>query len=461
MDRRFKIMLLHPAGNYLGSDKEKKAAVIPLGIAYIASVLRAKNYNVEILDALIEGYDAESLVRGEQIRYGLSPKEIRARISLCSPNIVGVTCPQATKHHEAHEIFKIVKELDRGILTVMGGAHASSLPEYNLQDDNLDLVVIGEGEMSFLEIVKRAEKNDYDFSDIDGMAFRQDGRIHVNQKKRFIQNLDEIPYPAYDLLDLKKYYSIGVSAGFDNRLPYVIMITSRGCPNACPYCPVGITFGERLYRTRSVENVVGEISLLVNTYGIREIQFEDSNMTKDKKRMMSLCDEIIRNRFDIIWAMPHGTEVVTLDDELLKKMREAGCYALSLAVESGNQDYLKDIKKSVNLDNVKKVVEKAKALGYKVKCYFMIGNQRETRADIIRTVGYAKSLNLDGICMFIATPLPGTEFYTYAVENKLLADDFDISHLRYAKGSICTDEYNPEMLEKLRRKTWLEIMGKK
>jgi radical SAM superfamily enzyme YgiQ (UPF0313 family) len=343
----------------------------------------------------------------------------------------------------------------------MGGAHASSLPEYNLLDDNLDLVVIGEGEMSFLEIVRKVERNNCDFSDVDGVAFRRDGLVHVNQKKKFIQNLDEIPYPAYDLLNLRKYYSIGVSAGFDNKLPYVIMITSRGCPNICPYCPVGITFGERLYRTRSVENVLGEISLLVNQHGIREIQFEDSNMTKDKKRMMSLCDGILENRFGIIWAMPHGTEVATLDDQLLRKMRSAGCYALSLAVESGNQDYLKGIKKSVSLDKVKKVVTSAKSLGYKIKCYFMIGNQGETRADITRTVEYAKSLDLDGICMFIATPLPGTGFHAYVMENKLLVDDFDISNLRYAKGSIRTDEYNPEMLEKLRRETWLEIMGRR
>lgn len=461
MAEKPKIMFLHPAGNYLGPEKEKKAAVIPLGISYLAAVLRENDFEVKILDVLIEGYNEERIVRSDQIRYGLSPEAIAKEIFNYSPNIVGVTCPQATKHHEAHEIFAIAKSLDPAILTVMGGAHASSLPELNLRDDALDLVMIGEAEISFLEVVRKFNDGERDFSGVDGLAYKKDGKVLINPKMRFVDNLDDLPYPAYDLLKLEKYYNIGVSAGFDNQLPYVIMITSRGCPNVCPYCPVGITFGRRLYRTRSVENIIGEISLLVNNYGIKEIQFEDSNMTKDRKRMIRFCDELIRNKFDIIWAMPHGTEVATLDDELLEKMRSAGCYALSLAVESGNQDYLKDIRKTVNLDKVQKVIKKARTLGYKVKCYFMIGNQGETRSDIIHTVEYAKGLDLDSVCMFIATPLPGTEFYNYARERKLLPDNIDLSNLRYAKGCISTEEFDPDMLEKLRRDTWLDIIRRR
>ncbi|MDY7036865.1 MAG: radical SAM protein [Thermodesulfobacteriota bacterium] len=457
-----RVLLIVPPGNYIPGH-ETKHCVQPLGIAYIGSVLERAGYEIAIIDSLAEGYENEAPIPDGYVRYGLGDDEIRSRVESFQPDIVGVSCPQSTRHYHACKVLEVTKEVNHNILTLMGGAHASSAYRELVMKEYIDLVIVGEGEETVKNVCDRYVRGERDFSGIPGLAFRDHGgAVIFTGKGRIYKGLNTLPFPAYHLLPMDLYSKVGMTpASFTDRRRFSILISSRGCPNNCDYCPAGVTFGHE-YRKRSVENVIEEILYLRSEFDIEEILFEDSNFLYDRKRIIDLCREMKKRIPGLVWSCPHGLEVSRLDDELLKIMISAGCDTLYLAVETMNESISGfQPNKKVKDDHLRSIITRAQEMGVRVVCFFMLGFPGENREDLDKTLSYAKTLDLDYVCFFCATPLPGTRLFELCRDKNMLRPDLDFPMLRYSKGNIRTDSFSWKDVEFRRRSGWKTIMAGK
>jgi len=438
-----RILLIQPP--YTIRNFDEKRCQPPLGLAYLASVLR-NEHDTLILDSIAEGYFYTEEINKKYVRYGLSNSEIKKRIVSFRPDLVGVSCLFTTQSDNAHKTCKLVKEVDKNIITVLGGAHPSTLPQEELQDNNIDFVIIGEGENSFMDLLREIEGK-RKFSLIDGIAYRENGAIKVNPKRNFIMNLDELPFPAWDLLPLDKYSNINQPHGTQTKnLPFVPILTSRGCPNNCIFCSVHNIWGKN-FRKRSAGNVLSEIEYLINNFGIREIHFEDDNLTLARKRAIEIFKGIKDKKFDISWSTPNGISIDTIDEEILNLMKESGCYSVSFGIESGDKYVLTNIvKKKLNLERVSKIISHAKKLGLETAVFFVVGFPDETIKQLKNSFRFARNIHADNVNFFFATPLPGTELWKQVKEKKLFPDEFNYIDLRSDSPTISPNGLSKEHL---------------
>jgi magnesium-protoporphyrin IX monomethyl ester (oxidative) cyclase len=463
-----KILLIQPCGNYLKKDTGEtgaKLAVHPLGLAHIAAVLQAKGHEVQILDALTLGYHNEALLRAfdrregdEQrhyhiIKYGLSDAKIRSEIEKFNPDVVGVSCLQATRHHEANTVVDLAKEINRDIITVIGGNHPSTIPIRMLKmNPKLDAVIIGEGEYSF------AHAMDTSFPDTDGVAWRDGDGLFINPKKNFISNLDRLPSPAWDLLPMDMYSEIGFSP--NRRMKgktFAIFSSSRGCNKRCSYCEQVVCHGN--WRPFSAKRTVEEFALLKNEFGIEEVQLEDQQLLWDRTRFLAICEGV--KKLNMHWCSPHGLDISLLSEDMLPIMWDSGFYALHLSIEFGSQRILNKLKPSVKVEHTEAIIKKAKEIGFDITAFTMIGSPFETLEDIHSTIDFVKKLDVDAPYFFCSQPMFSTELYDKCKKEGILVDDFDFTNTRYSIANIKSPFFTPIELEDIRRKAWLEIMERK
>ncbi len=430
------------------SQEYTKEIQPPLGLAYIAAYLK-NEYNVKIIDAACEGWDQEIRIADGLLTYGLPFEQIKALINDFNPDVVGVSCLYSMQYKNAHKICRVAKELNINIFTIMGGSHPTVLPQETLEDPNVDMVVLGEGECSTRELLD-AMRDGKSLAGIDGIAFKEDGKIVVNPKTKFIQDLDAIPFPARDLLPMEKYFRINLPHGVSTRYsPNTPVITSRGCPANCIFCSIHSIWGYK-YRARSPENIIQELKLLKDIYHIREIQFEDDNLTFDRQRAYALFERMIEEKFNLAWTTPNGVAMWSLDKELLLKMKQSGCYSLSLAIESGDQKMLSEtIKKPLNLKKVKELIHWINIYGFVTDAFFVVGFPNETKEQLQNTFKFASELKVDNVSFHIATPYPGTELYEKCLEGAYLPPDFSFDSLGVKKATISTKYFTAREIEKM------------
>ena len=418
----------------------------PLGLACLAAVLEKHGYEVQIVDAIIE--DALSGTAGVPLgngllRYGLDDANIEKYIKSFKPDIVGVSCIFTAKYNDAKNVCRIAKNVFPDCITVMGGAHPTNKPHDVLQDSNLDFVVLGEADYSFLELIQYIEGK-IGFDGLDGIGMKIDDKITIIPKKRFIDNLDELPFPARHLLPIDKYWKINLPGGEATRTPWTVISTSRGCPASCIYCSASLMWGKK-YRPRSSANVLKEIELLIKDYGIKEVLLYDDNFSLDKKRTEQILDGIIDNKWDLTWATPNGIAVYTLDENLLAKFKKSGCSCITFAVESGSQRVLDEVlKKPVSIKRVEEMAKVARKVGLKTKGLFMLGIPGETKGEMNKTLEMARKLKLGWSCFNVTTPLPGTKLYEICVEKKYVKADIDTANADFSTGKINTEEFDEE-----------------
>ncbi|MFC1666688.1 B12-binding domain-containing radical SAM protein [Candidatus Omnitrophota bacterium] len=438
-----KAMLIFPASLTLKSYF--KELTPPLGIAYLGAVLKENGFQVNILDATADGWEHEEVINNEYIRYGLSLDSIRQRIKDFSPDVLGVSCLLSSQYREMHGICKIAKDISRDMITIVGGEHPSSLPHETLKDKNIDFVVLGEGEMTFRDLLVRMNKG-WHYNDLDGLAFRDNGKIKINPKKMFIKDLDMLPFPARHLLPMQKYFTINRPQALTwRKRPNTSVITSRGCGARCIFCGTTRHWGNR-FRARSAENVLKEIDRLIKEYGIKEVQFIDDNLLSDRGRALQLLDGLKERRLS--WWAPHGFAVWTLDKELLRKLKDSGCYEITLGIDSADKRVLKEIiHKPLDIDVVPSLVKEMRRLRINTKAYFIVGFPGETKKEMKRTFRFARTLKFDAATFFIASPLPGTELYKICHENKYIKDGFTWQDLNFGKAVIGTEEFSPEEMQ--------------
>ena len=261
-----RVLLIAPPCTVHRDDASEPFKATMLGLGYLASFLEKEGYEVKILDCFL---NPETKVKiGNFIRYGLPDELILRRIAEYNPDVVGVTCMYTSYFRDAHNVARLCKQFKKTIPVIFGGAHTSTFPEEVLKDENVDCVVIGEGELTLLEIIRKIERNE-DLTGIHGTAYRVNGKVKLEKPRKLIEKLDELPFPAWHLLDKEEIMKEASKSPFIMRRPNGPMITSRGCPMNCYFCSVRKTWG-RTWRGRNPQNIVDEMEFL-QSIGFREI----------------------------------------------------------------------------------------------------------------------------------------------------------------------------------------------
>lgn len=402
---------------YEGTNLRKTVPMIPsLGLAYIAGSLLEENHEVNVFDFNLQGNDDRKFI-GEVERF--------------QPDFVGISFVTPLIK-EADRIARIVKRFNQNILVIGGGPHCSSFPESSLKETSLDIAVVGEGDFIIKDIAN--EKN---LSEIQGIAYKKDGEIFVNKRRDFVNDLDTLPIPALHLFKINQYKT---SSTIVRKNPATGLETSRGCVYRCVYCNkscFGMTF-----RTKSPERVVEEFVRIKNM-GFKEILLADDGFTTDIERAKKVCDLLIEKKVNMNWCASNGIRVNRVDSEVLRKMKQAGCYRVYYGIESGNQEVLNRMKKGITLEQVRKAVRWGKEAGLEVIGYFMIGLPGETEKTMQETIDFAKSLDLDLCKMSITIPLPATELFE-ELDRKGLIKVYDWTKFKFY--STPSDIYNHENL---------------
>ncbi|HUT53822.1 MAG TPA: cobalamin-dependent protein [bacterium] len=422
----------------------------PMGIAYLAATLREAGYEVACLDALCEAPRQETLVSEDIFRLGLSYDQIIARIREFQPEVVGISCIFSNQWPAARELSRRIKAQDPDLVVCTGGAHPSFLSERCMNDAPLDFIVKGEAEESFPELLGRLRK-ERPFDDIDGLVWRDGGSLRQNPKTRFIRDLDRLPFPAHDLLNPESYFRVGLPMGYDFVSPRNLpVMTSRGCPCSCTFCSSANLWG-RHYRTRSSANVLAELDWLQDRFQVKEIKFQDDNLTVDRKRARELFNGMADRGRHLMWNTPNGIAVWTLDEEMLGLMKRSGCFGITMAIESGDQEVLSSlIRKPLKLDKVREVNRAARRLGIFRGAYFIIGFPGETREQIGKTISFTRELKLDNCIIFIFNPLPGSELFKECLARGYITEEsFFETGNQYFSSVIDSEQWKAEELERM------------
>ncbi len=373
-----------------------------LGLGYLAAVLEKHQYKVDLIDCQ---------------SFKLSYKEFRTEISELErpPDIVGITSAILT-YKSALKVAKIAKEVWPKSLIVFGGPFVTFWNEKVLQEcASVDIVVRKEGENTLLELAERLEAGK-EYYDVLGTTCRKNGKIVINPDRPYIENLDDLPFPARHFWPLECLQKYGI-ARFH-------LMTSRGCVHWCNFC-TEVRMDGRKYRMRSPKNVVDELEFLHNTYGARYFAFLDDAFTVDKTRVIKICDEIRNRKMRIDWTCETRVDMVTKD--LLLKMKEAGCIAIWYGIESGSQHVLNAMGKGISLKQIVNAFRWTKEAGMKPNPNVILGFPGETEKTAWETIKFVRQLAPEYMgCYTVATPYPGTPMYDLVKKNDWLRiTDFD------------------------------------
>ncbi|MCL2642921.1 MAG: B12-binding domain-containing radical SAM protein [Candidatus Bathyarchaeota archaeon] len=453
-----KILLINPPQTFY-PDSESPAGSLPLGLMYLAAVLDKAGYKVEILDAFMTTSTMPQK-NGNTLTVGMSFSQIETEIRHRSPDIVGISGPFTSQINNTLKVSEIAKKVNPHILTVVGGPHVSTIPKEFLEEaKTVDIAVIGEGEYTLLEIVEHLEGKKL-LKDILGIAYRHQNNndIIINDKRPFLENLDELPYPAYHLVNMDHYLNnkkIGYRS-FQNHA--ISMITSRGCPFNCCFCAVHLHMGKK-FRAHSAQYVLNHIQHVVDKYPVKNIFFEDDNLTFDLKRFEAICDGIIEHKIKIGWETPNGVRADRLNINLLKKMKHSGVISIFVGVESGDQKILNNvICKSLDLDQVVEFAKNAKQLELKTGAFYIIGFPGEKKENMQHTIDFALMLKQKydvGMHLFTATPTYGTKLYDQCKKHNYLKTDLSCdlfgSSARQPLGHslIHTEDFTPQEVKEI------------
>jgi anaerobic magnesium-protoporphyrin IX monomethyl ester cyclase len=449
-----KVLLINPPQTYY-EQSQGFSVYYPLGLLNIAAMVR-DICNVEIFDSLID--DFEIAKSDGIVRYGAPWEKIKDKIRDYCPDIVGITIPFTAQAENAIHTSSLCREIDPDITVVFGGPDASVRYSWLLENRFCDYCVIGEGEETFKEFIRNYPVKD-ELRKIEGLAFCDDeGRI-VFHPRAYIEDLDRLPLPAYDLVAMEKYENSRYL--YQNRSLIhgnsISMITSRGCPYHCVFCSVWLHMG-RKYRYHSSNYVLEHLALCIEKYHIRNFHFEDDNISLNRKRFEEILDGIIERKLAIRWDTPNGVRADSLDLPLLKKIKKSGCKQLTLAIESGNQNVLSNvIKKNTSLDDMLEIARYCYQLHIRTNAFYVIGFPGETLDDMRDTINLALRLLHEYDILpnlFVATPLYGTELYNICLEKGYI--DHSLSSQELANATqvfgnplIETDSFSLEDIKKL------------
>jgi radical SAM superfamily enzyme YgiQ (UPF0313 family) len=371
-----------------------------LGVLYIGTVLKVNGFRVKILDAKV---------------LGLKNKEILNKVKECRPRLIGITMPSIS-YRVVKDLCTGIRELDRSIKILLGGAHPTSLPKETLEDFDVDAVVKGEGEFAVLEIANNIKNNRTPFKNVQGVAYKYEKDICWNLSRPIKMDINSYPFPDYSLLPPFKLYKRRTK-----RNPAVPILTSRGCPFKCTFCSKDVY--KQIFLPRSPENVLAEIHYLVNQLAVKQIDIIDDNFLVDRKRAKQILEKIVEYEFNLSIYLQSGIRVNSIDEDMTLLMKKAGVYRVAFGIETGDNAILKTIKKEINIDEIKKAVSYIRKAGLRIDCFFMIGLPGDDPTSMQKTIDLAKELNPNTATFSMVLPFPGTELYQQVKrEGKLYTD---------------------------------------
>jgi anaerobic magnesium-protoporphyrin IX monomethyl ester cyclase len=418
-----KVLLINPppynhAGNSRFLEKTPiQTYTMPLGLGYIASYLEKHGYEVSILDAYAKK---------------LSYEEIEGSIREMRPDIIGITC-LSDQRAAWFRLIDVIRKADSTIKIVLGGAHPSLLTEQVLMHFRPDAVVLGEGEETMLELIE-AWENKRDLDAVKGIAYMKDGKVIITLPRERIKALDDLPFPAYHLVNqsdyqgwefLKMLYGM---LGMEKQPKYASVSTSRGCVGDCGYCSSPLIW-KRRWTHRSAENIADEMEKLNKEYNVEFIIVTDDIFTINQTRVISLCEELRRRNLNLMWGFETAVQFVS--QELLHHAKKAGCCCILFGVESGSNTVLSNISKKINEEDVLKAFRMTKEAGILTGAFLMVGNPGESERSISETIHLLRKIEPDIILPQVTMITPSTKIYSLAKEKGFIDEGYWLTDLPF------------------------------
>jgi radical SAM superfamily enzyme YgiQ (UPF0313 family) len=434
-----KILIIEPVFHRL-YKKTFSLDRYPLSLGYLATTIKKetnwqvmtynadfnpnlKNENMDIKYLTGEGFQ-NYLKNLNNLSYPVW-LEIKKTIVDFQPDVVGISA-KTQNFKSATIIAKITKEISNKIVVVIGGPHATIANTEILKDDNIDIVVRGEGEGTIVDLLNNIGKEDSKFELIAGISYRYRDKIIENPPRELIRDLNTLGFPHEYAKDTLKNYSQYPKSAFSN------IFSTRGCPHNCFFCGSKYIWGRKV-RFRNVENIISEIRSL-QQMGVTHINFSDDTFGINSNFIKSLCLALIEHCPSLRWSCEIHVKLVT--EENISIMKTAGCDQIQIGIESGNNEMLKRIRKNITIEeafNAIKIIEK---YGIYYGAFFILGFPDDTEETLQDTISAMKKIN-GGLCYSIFTPYPGTEAYEYCKTNGLIPDNFDISLYSHQSPENC------------------------
>jgi len=384
---------------------DKGGATAPLpGVAYVAGYVRHVGHSVEAIDMRID--------RGME--------NLFAKIRRFNPDMIGLSF-MAMEFKPVYDFIAELKKEFPNKSIVVGGAGGSTFEDQVIKDTGVDYVITREGERALVELLEG-----WPLEDVQGLVYMKDSVIKKNALRQFNFDVSSLPFPAYDLFPIREYV--------DAKIP---IVTSRGCPYQCTFCAMKKSMGVA-WRPRTPENIVAELKHWYNQ-GFRQFHFVDDNFTLDMVRAEVLCDAIIQSGMKIKWDLRNGIRADRVNEQLLQKMKDSGCFYFAFGIESMDQQVLDKMKKNLKVEVIYEAVKIAEKVGIPFGGFFIIGLLDDTYEKFLKSYEFAKKIPFEEVRFYNPIPFPGTELYQELVERKLLRFDSD----RYLNDSSKTFSEEP------------------
>lgn len=394
--------------------------MVPISLPSIAAVLIKYGHEVKIIDC---------------IACKITPEKLNKLIAEMRPALGILNIATGSYNGDKIVVNNIKREFSFHLTAI--GNHVTSLPDIVLKETKLDSVIIGEPEFIARELASCVD-NKQPLSQVKGIAYRVDGKIFINERAPFIENLDDLPFPARSLLDNNKYFLPVINE------PYTLLISSRGCPHNCIFCTAHQYYGRKL-RLRSCNNILAEIDEIVNKHKIKNITMWSDTFTLNRDFVVSVCNGIIKNNFNIKWMCNSRVDMVEIG--LLRLMKKSGCIGISYGIESGAQEILDNIRKKTTLLQAKNAIKWTKDAGIESLAHVILGLPGETKNTINKTIKFIKDIDPDYAQFYCAVPFPGTDFYQQAVKNSWIKS-YDWDKYEINQAIIGTPQLSVAELEK-------------
>ena len=448
-----KVLLVNPSRIHVSGGKEIRVG-LPAGLMYVAAALEQAGHEVRVFDFLVSRDIIFQKINDEITRYGVSDDSFIDFLKREKPDVVGITCPSTVQVSENSRVSKIVRSVYPSVPIVVGGPHFSVAGvEFMNDNPQIDIAVVGEGEVAMCEILEALKGG---LQNVRGIIFRENGQIVATETRGFLPLPDLLP--AYHLWDVEASFALlerGIGSFARKEKRSACVITSRGCPYNCVFCSIHLHMG-KMWRPYSPEFVLKHIDFLVKNYRIKHISFIDDNLTLNKARFVKILDGLLERNYGFTWDTPNGIRAETLlDEDLVRKMKKSGCIEARIGVESGVQDVLdKIVGKNLDLKTVVRGAKICKKAGLRLGACFVIGFPGEKMKDIMGTVRFAAMLRRKYRVepgLMLATPLFGTRLYKICKENNYLAKEMTAKNLAIAntpmgESMIKTGDFTPNDL---------------
>lgn len=410
----------------------------PLSLGYLTETIRKEtNWSVMVYNAdfypqsesfklrYLAGTGFDNYLNNLKDLSGEVWTEIRTTIAEYKPTVVGISA-KSQNFASGHIVAKLVKEISKQTVVIMGGPHPSMVGADLLNYPEIDLCVKGEGENTIVELLDAIE-SEKKFDSIQGIVYRKDGRVIENSPRKFINDLDSLCFPHESAPEVLKDYDHYPLTAFNN------IFAIRGCPYKCSFCGSHKIWSRKV-RFRSPENVIKEIKSLQKK-GIRSVNFDDDTFGITKQYINDLCNALITHCPGLKWGCEFHVKMV--DEQTISLMKTAGCYAIQIGIESGNNEILKKMRKNITIEEALSACKIIKKHGVDLHAFFMIGFPQETEDTLNDTIIAMKKIKCDSLIYSIFTPYPATEVFEFCKENGLIKDDYDVSLYNHQSPANC------------------------